>query len=121
LPTLPLGGGMKLPSLPTTPSPITPSEDNISRFLFKLKAVLRIRDPVHFYPKDPDPESGMIFFPDPGSRILTTSQIQYLQDFTFKNGEKQEKLNFVWNMTSIMTYRAFLHEKGKYIFPFSYL
>jgi hypothetical protein len=32
------------------------------------------------------------FFPDPGSRILTTSQIQ---DFTFKNGEKHEKLNFV--------------------------
>jgi hypothetical protein len=56
--------------------------------------VLRIRDPVPFYPKDPDPGSGMIFFriPDLGSRILTTSQIQ---DFTFKNGEKQEKLNFV--------------------------
>jgi hypothetical protein len=29
---------------------------------------------------------------DPGSWILTTSQIQ---DFTFKNGEKQEKLGFV--------------------------
>jgi hypothetical protein len=65
---------------------------------------IRIRDPVPFYPKDP----GWFFFriPDPrsripdlgsrisdlGSRILTTSQIQ---DFTFKNGEKQEKLNFV--------------------------
>jgi hypothetical protein len=47
-----------------------------------LVAVLRIRDPVPFYPKDPDPGSGMIFFPDPGSRILTTSQSQ---DFTFKN------------------------------------
>jgi hypothetical protein len=34
-------------------------------------------DPVHFNPKDPDPGSGM-FFPDPGSRILTTSQIQYI-------------------------------------------
>jgi hypothetical protein len=53
---------------------------------------IRIRDPVPFYPKDPGSGSGMIFFPDLGSRILTTSQIQ---DFTFKNGEKQEKLNFV--------------------------
>jgi hypothetical protein len=51
---------------------------------------------------DPDPGSGAFLpqgsgirddlFPDLGSRILTTSQIQ---DFTFKNGEKQEKLNFV--------------------------
>jgi hypothetical protein len=53
---------------------------------------IRIRDPVAFYPKDPG--SGMIFFriPDLGSRILTMSQIQ---DITFKNSEKQEKLNFV--------------------------
>jgi hypothetical protein len=45
---------------------------------------------------DKDPVSGAflppIFFPDLGSRILNTFQIQ---DFTFKNGEKQEKLNFV--------------------------
>jgi hypothetical protein len=41
---------------------------------------IRIRDPVPFYPKDPDPGSGMIFFqiPDLGSRILTTSQIKIL-------------------------------------------
>jgi hypothetical protein len=39
------------------------------------KAVLRIRDPVPFYPKDPGSGSGMIIFriPDLGSRILTTS------------------------------------------------
>jgi hypothetical protein len=59
---------------------------------FPQKPVLRIwiRDPVPFYPKDP----GWFFFriPDLGSRILTTSQIQ---DFTLKNGEKQEKFNFV--------------------------
>jgi hypothetical protein len=42
--------------------------------------------------------------PDAGSRIPTTSQIQYIQDFTFKHGEKQEKLNFIRNMTSIMTF-----------------
>jgi hypothetical protein len=51
---------------------------------------------------DPDPGSGA-FLPQgsgirirddffSGSRILTTSQIQ---DFTFKNGEKQEKVNDV--------------------------
>jgi hypothetical protein len=60
---------------------------------------------------DPDPGSGA-FLPQgsgsgiredffSGSRILTTSQIQF---FTFKNGEKQEKLNFVSNMTSILTF-----------------
>jgi hypothetical protein len=63
---------------------------------YRFKAVLRIRirDPVPFYPKDPGSGSGMIFFriPDLGFRILTTSQIQ---DFTIKNGEKQEKFNFV--------------------------
>jgi hypothetical protein len=53
---------------------------------------IRIRDPVPFYPKDPGSGSGIRddFFS--GSRILTTSLIL---DFTFKNGEKQEKLNFV--------------------------
>jgi hypothetical protein len=43
------------------------------------------------------------FFPDPGSRILTTSQIQ---DFTFKNGDKQEKLNNDFN------FDLFMHEKS---------
>jgi hypothetical protein len=56
----------------------------------------RIRDPVHFYPKDPGSGSGMIFFLDPGSRIPDPYHIPnsiYLQDFTFKNdGKKQEKL-----------------------------
>jgi hypothetical protein len=73
-------------------------------------------DPVTFYPKDPGSGSGMIFFPDPGSRILTTSQIQ---DFTFKNGEQQEKLNFFLNMTSILTFSCM--KKVNLIFPFSYL
>jgi hypothetical protein len=49
---------------------------------------------------DPDPGSGAFLLQGSGirddffsgSRILTTSQIQ---DFTFKNGEKQEKLNFI--------------------------
>jgi hypothetical protein len=57
---------------------------------------IRIRDPVHFYPKDPG--FGMIFFPDPGSQIPDPYDVPnsiYLQDFTFKNGEKQEKINFV--------------------------
>jgi hypothetical protein len=54
-------------------------------------AVLRIRDPVHFYPKDSG--SGMIFsrIPDP----YDVPNSIYFQDFTFKIGEKQEKLNFV--------------------------
>jgi hypothetical protein len=46
-------------------------------FRYNLQAVLRIwiRDPVLFYPKDPDPGSGMIFFRilDPGSLVPTTS------------------------------------------------
>jgi hypothetical protein len=33
-----------------------------------VRAVLRIRDPVLFYPLDPVSGSGMNFFPDPGSR-----------------------------------------------------
>jgi hypothetical protein len=45
---------------------------------YELQTVLRIRDPVHFYPKDPDPGSGQIFFPGIGSRILNKSQIQYI-------------------------------------------
>jgi hypothetical protein len=38
-------------------------------YVYKDRAVLRIRDPGSFYPKDPG--SGMNFFriPDPGSRI----------------------------------------------------
>jgi hypothetical protein len=60
--------------------------------------VLRFRDPVHFYPKDPGSGSGIRgdFFS--GSRTSDTYHVPnsiYLQDFTFKNGEKQEKLNFV--------------------------
>jgi hypothetical protein len=56
-----------------------------------------VADPEPFYPKDPGSGSGIwddFFFqiPDLGSWILTTSQIQ---DFTIKNVEKQEKLNFV--------------------------
>jgi hypothetical protein len=34
-----------------------------------------------------DPGSGMVCFPDLGSRILTTSQIQ---DFTFKNDDNRK-------------------------------
>jgi hypothetical protein len=55
---------------------------------------IRIRDPVHFYPKDPGSGSGMIFFPDPGSRIPDPYYVLnsiYLQDFTFKNGENRKK------------------------------
>jgi hypothetical protein len=42
------------------------------------------------------------FFPDPGSRIPDPGSlphpkfnILYIQNFTFKNGEKQEKSNYV--------------------------
>jgi hypothetical protein len=71
-------------------------QKNISEREYPAPAVLRIRirDPVPFYPKDPGSGSGIrdAFFPDPGSRILTPSQTQ---DFTFKNGEKLKKINFV--------------------------
>jgi hypothetical protein len=40
-----------------------------------VQSELRIRDPVLFYPKDPGPE--MIFFPDPGSRILNMTKIKF--------------------------------------------
>jgi hypothetical protein len=33
----------------------------------KIRAILRIRDPVLFYPLDPGPGAGMNFFPDPRS------------------------------------------------------
>jgi hypothetical protein len=63
-----------------------------------------------FSAADPDPGSGAFlpqgsgsgirnyFFLDPGSRIPDSYDVPksiYLQGFTFKNGKKQEKLNFV--------------------------
>jgi hypothetical protein len=66
-----------------------------------------------------DPGSGsLIFFPGPGSRIQDPFHVPnsiYLQDVTFKNGEKQEKFNFVWNVTSILTYSSM--KKVSFIFP----
>jgi hypothetical protein len=59
---------------------------------------IRIRDPVLFYPKDPGSGSGMIFFPDPGSRIPYSYHVPnsiYLQDFTFKMAKNRKKFNFV--------------------------
>jgi hypothetical protein len=55
--------------------------------------------------------SGMIFFqiPDP----CHAPNSIYLQDFTFKNGEKQEKFCLKYDFN----YDLFLHEKGKFIFP----
>jgi hypothetical protein len=62
--------------------------------------VLRIRiwDPVHFYPKEPGSESRIRDDIFSGSRIPDPYHVPnsiYVQDFTFKNGEKQEKFNFV--------------------------
>jgi hypothetical protein len=61
---------------------------------------IRVRDPVLFYPKDPGSGRGMIFFPNSGSLPRSTFQfvlIKYvnLQDFTLRNGEKDEKLNLL--------------------------
>jgi hypothetical protein len=55
----------------------------------------------------------MIFFRIPDPYHVPNSI--YLQDLTFKKGEKQEKLNFVRNMTSIMTYSCI--KKGKFNLP----
>jgi hypothetical protein len=83
------------------------SSERLGCFNIKMVCLLltvlriRIRDPLHIYPKDPDPGSGsgMIFFRI-SDRYHVLNSI-YLQDFTFINGEKQEKLNLVSNMTSI--------------------
>jgi hypothetical protein len=53
-------------------------------------------DPVYFYTKDKGSGSGMILFQDPGPQIPDPYHVPnsiYFQDFTFKKGEKQEKLN----------------------------
>jgi hypothetical protein len=68
---------------------------------------IRIRDLVHFYPKDPVSGSGIRddFFS--GSRFLDPYHVPisiYLQDFTFKNGEKQENLILFKTWLPIMTY-----------------
>jgi hypothetical protein len=73
-------------------------------------------DPVQFYPRIRIRDD---FFS--GSRIPDSYHVSnsiYIQDFTFKNGEKQEKLNFVYNMTSIMTYRYSCMKKVSLFFPF---
>jgi hypothetical protein len=69
-----------------TPDMKNMNSDGYNFFLPLSNLNYSVADPVTFYPKDPG--SRIIFFS--GSRILTTSQIQ---DFTIKNGEKQEKLN----------------------------
>jgi hypothetical protein len=91
-------------------------EKNNNRYFVSRAAlpVFRIRNPVHFYPKDPGSGSGMIFFRIPDPYHVPNSV--YLQDFIFINGEKQEKKNnFVWNMNSIMTYSCM--KKVSLFFP----
>jgi hypothetical protein len=82
----------------------------LQKLTFIAKSSVADPDPVHFYPKDP----GWFFLRIPDPYHVPNSI--YLQDFTFKNGEKQEKLNFVWNMTSILTYSCM-----KKVFNFSLL
>jgi hypothetical protein len=67
---------------------------------------IRIRDPVPFWPLDPDPGSGIGFFPDLGSRIPTPYFLELSDKFLY-NACKWE--NTIWKFSTSISLKTTIY------------